>query len=603
MQTKQVSDKQNPILKSILKQNWQQKPFDERLALTISQKCDTSDVLAKSLAIKNIQLDEVDAFLNPAIKTSLPNPFDLLDMDKAANQIINAIKNNKQITVFGDYDVDGATSSSLLKRFIDQVGGNCNIYIPDRILEGYGPNSKALIELKNKGTDLVITVDCGTTAFAPLEDAHKAGLDVIVIDHHLGALEKPKALAVVNPNRLDETFPHKNLAAVGVCFLLIVAVNKLLREDGYFQKHNITEPKLLGFLDLVALGTVCDVVSLQGINRAFVAQGLKVIQSRSNLGIRNLCDIANLSEPCSAYHLGFVIGPRINAGGRIGKSDLGARLLSSNNEEEVKKIAADLDMFNRQRKDVEAKVLEEALAQVKKNKGEKEPVIFAASKGWHPGVIGIVASRIKEKYSKPTAIIAIDNGIGKASCRSINGVDFGSSIIEARTKGIINEGGGHAMAAGFSVDENKIEELHQFLCSQLESDVAKSNENNVFHFHSALDSTSTNMRLVKEITKLEPYGAGNSKPKFLIENLQIVEASLIGKDKNHVRCIFSNKELTGWKNRIQSVCFKAMESEIGPILISKNKGKPVSVIGTLNINHWMGNQNLQVLIEDIIPTN
>lgn len=586
--------------KSALGKNWQQKQCIERLALSIHQKFDISETLAKLLAIKEIPLEEIQNFLEPTIKTHLPDPFSLLDMNVGAQKIVAAIKNNQKITIFGDYDVDGATSSALLKRFITTAGGNAHIYIPDRILEGYGPNSKALINLKNSGTNLVITVDCGTTAFKPLEDANKAGLEVIVIDHHLGALEKPQAIAVINPNRLDETSIHKNLAAVGVCFLLCVAVNKLLREENHYQNNNLVEPKLLNFLDLVALGTVCDVVSLTGLNRAFVNQGLKIIKNRSNLGIKNLCDIANLNEPCSAYHLGFVIGPRINAGGRIGKSDLGAKLLSSNNEEEVKKIAFDLDTFNKQRKDIENNVLEEALQQVEKNKTHTKPVIFADNKGWHPGVIGIVASRIKEKYNKPTAIIAINNNIGKASCRSINGVDFGSAIIKARSEGIISEGGGHAMAAGFSVDENKIDQLHQFLNQELEKDVTLSNENNISYFNDSLDITSANLKLAHEILKLEPYGAGNSKPKFLIKDLLILESNLIGKDQNHVRCVFSSKNVTGWQGRLNSVCFKAMESKIGPILISKNKGKEINVIAQLNINHWMGNTSLQLLIEDII---
>lgn len=585
---------------SILKKQWQQKPFDERLALTIHQKFNISYILAKSLSIKNITLNEVEDFLEPTIKSQLPDPFLLKDMDKAVAKIIHAIENNQKITIFGDYDVDGATSSALLKRFFSEIGGRVEIYIPDRILEGYGPNSEALLNLKKSGTDLVITVDCGTTAFAPLEDANRAGLEVIVIDHHLGALTKPKAIAVVNPNRLDEDFPHKNLAAVGVCFLLCVAVNKILREENYYKKQNLLEPKLLNLLDLVALGTVCDVVSLQGINRAFVNQGLKIIKNRSNLGIRNLCDIASLNEPCSAYHLGFVLGPRINAGGRVGKSDLGANLLSTFSEFEAKKIANDLNIFNQQRKDIEEGVLKDAITQIEKNKSYKNNVIFAHSEGWHPGVIGIIASRIKEKFNKPTAIIAVNNGIGKASCRSISGVDFGSAIIKARSENLILEGGGHAMAAGFSVGHNRISELHQFLDSHLQEAVLKNNQNLVSHFHDVLDIHSANLNLAFELTKLEPFGAGNSKPKFLIRDLIIKEANTMGKEQNHVRVIFAAKEISGLKGHLNGVCFKATDSNLGAILLGKNKGNPISVIAELNINYWLGNENLQILIEDIL---
>lgn len=596
----QTTQTQFSVFKSILGKNWQQKHHDERLALAIHQKFDVSHSLAKALAAKNLELTQIENFLEPTIKSILPNPFSLLDMDKAAEKIISAVKNNQKITIFGDYDVDGATSSALLKRFLRAIGAKVEIYIPDRILEGYGPNTAALINLKNSGTDLVITVDCGTTSFAPLEEAKKSGLDVIVIDHHLGALQKPQAIAVVNPNRLDETFEHKNLAAVGVCFLLCVAVNKLLRDENYYENSKIAEPKLLNYLDLVALGTVCDVVPLTGLNRAFVNQGLKIIKNRSNLGIKNLCDIANLNEPCSAYHLGFVIGPRINAGGRVGKSDLGAKLLSSDNENEVQKIAADLDIFNKQRKDIEQTVLEEAQKQIEKNKTYEKSVIFASSQDWHPGVIGIVAARIKEKYNKPTAIISIANGIGKASCRSINGVDFGSAIIKARSNDLITEGGGHAMAAGFSVSQNKIPDLHQFLNEELEKDISHQNANSINYFHDILDINSTNIELAYEILKLEPFGAGNSKPKFLIKDLLIIESSQIGKEQNHVRCVFSSKNILGLKGRLSGVCFKAMEEKIGAILISKNKGNLVNVVATININQWMGNDNLQIIIEDII---
>ncbi len=589
--------------KSTLGKNWKLKPCDERTSLAIHQKFNISNSLAKLITIKDIKIDEILDFLNPTIKNSLPNPFLLLDMDKAAYKIINAVKNKQKITIFGDYDVDGATSSALLKRFLGLIGLNADIYIPDRILEGYGPNSQALVNLKNSGTDLIITVDCGTTSFIPLEDANKAGLEVIVIDHHIGAFEKPKALAVVNPNRLDETFIHKNLAAVGVCFLLCVAINKLLKEENYYKNLNINEPKLLNLLDLVALGTVCDVVPLNGLNRAFVNQGLKIIKNRSNIGIRALCDIANLKEPCSSYHLGFLIGPRINAGGRIGKSSLGATILSSDNESEVKKIAAELDMLNKQRKDIENKALIEAKDQIKKKKIAKNPVIFAVSHNWHPGIIGIVASRIKDEHEKPVAIIAIKDGIGKASCRSINGVDFGSAIIKARSNGIISEGGGHAMAAGFTIKEEKIPELHDFLNQELKDIINKSKENNILYFSDIVDINSTNHRLAYEILRLEPFGAGNSKPKFLVKDLIIIDSSMIGADKNHVRCIFGAKDHLGGlsKNKISAICFKAMENKIGPILIAKNKNNPINVIAQININHWMGNESVQLIIEDIIP--
>ena len=577
--------------------------MDERLATTIHQQFGVAMSVARVLALRNVNRDfnfeEIENFLNPTIKASLPDPFDLLDMDLAVKKIISVIKDKKKITVFGDYDVDGATSSALLKRFFASIGFEIGIYIPDRILEGYGPNVEALLNLKKQGTDLVITVDCGTVAFEPLDAAHQAGLEVIVIDHHIGAFDKPQAIAVINPNRLDENFPHKNLAAVGVSFLLAVAVNKALRDCGFYVENNLQEPNLLSLLDLVALGTVCDVMTLDGVNRAFVTQGLKVMKSRTNIGIRALFDVANLDEEPSAYHLGFVIGPRINAGGRVGKADLGARLLSTQNEEEANKIAGELNIYNNQRKDIEVNILEEAknyLEPIHQN----HPVLLAASSQWHQGVVGIVASRIKDLHNKPTAIIAIKDGIGKASCRSISGVDFGAAIIKAKLQGILIEGGGHKMAAGFSIAEEKITELQTFLDAELSDAVTLSNQNKTSEFADILDINSANLNLAKELLRLEPYGVGNAKPRFLIKDLQIVEAKIVGANEKHIRCVFSAKTLAGWNGRLTGFAFNAMDSDLGKILISKNKAKPIAIIGQININSWMGNDNLQIVVEDLI---
>lgn len=615
---------------SVLKKTYQKAPTDERLALAISQKFDLELSVARILANKdfsdatgNIDFAEVENFLNPTIKASLPDPNQLLDMDKAVAKIINAIHKKQKITIFGDYDVDGATSSALLSRFLTQVGVKNNIYIPDRILEGYGPNTEALLNLKKQGTDLLITVDCGTVAFEPLEAAHQAGLEVIVIDHHIGAFEHPKAIAIINPNRLDEKFPHKNLAAVGVSFLLAVAVNKALRDEGFYKKYNspsgelgipvtrggdsspsaaginLKEPNLLELLDLVALGTVCDVMTLTGINRAFVAQGLRVMKNRSNIGIRSLFDVSGLDEEPSAYHLGFVIGPRINAGGRIGKSDLGARLLTTDDENLAKKIAEELHAHNNNRKEIESSILTEAQNFFEKNHQENH-VLIAASDKWHQGVIGIVASRIKDLHEKPTAIIAIKDGIGKASCRSISGVDFGSAIVKAKLNGILIEGGGHKMAAGFSVHADKIPELQKFLNDELAAQVELAKENNIIHFADVLDVNSANLNLARMLSKLEPFGSGNSRPRFLIKDLKIVEAKVVGSDSKHIRCVFSAKTLAGWNGRIVGFAFNAANSEVGEILISKNKGKEVAIVGQVNINKWMGTENIQISIEDLV---
>lgn len=598
---------------SILGRNWHQKTFDERHALAILQRFEISEVLSNLLSAREISLGEIENFLEPKIKTSLPDPFELNDMEKAVAHVIAAIHAQKKITIFADYDVDGATSSALLKRFFREVEVNANIYIPDRVLEGYGPNSQALLNLKKSGTDLVITLDCGTVAFKPLEDAAAVGLDIIVIDHHLGVLEKPQSIAVINPNLLDEKFPHKNLCAAGVTFLFVVAINKKLREENFYAQKK--EPNLLNLLDLVALGTVCDVMSLTGLNRAFVAAGLKILKQRKNLGLREICDLAGLDEEPSAYHLGFVIGPRINAGGRVGKSDLGATILSSEDEEEVKAIAQQLETFNKQRKEIEVQVLEEAVKSLESGPltrsttepwaggfSKNDPIIFAVAKNWHQGVIGIVASRLKDLYNKPVAVIAIDDEgkKGKASCRSISGIDFGGEILKARLEGLLIEGGGHAMAGGFSVAPEKISELHQFFCKNLAQKVEEISAQKNAEFDIALDLAQVNLDLLKELAKLEPFGVGNMRPKFLLRNVVKVKANLVGQTAEHISCVFSSKSVLGFNGQIQAIAFRSNKTPLGEMLLDPKFTKPINLVGTLNINAWMGSEKVQMIIEDVL---
>ena len=598
---------------SILGRNWHQKTFDERHALAILQRFEISEVLSNLLSAREISLGEIENFLEPKIKTSLPDPFELNDMEKAVAHVIAAIHARKKITIFADYDVDGATSSALLKRFFREAGVNADIYIPDRVLEGYGPNSQALLNLKKSGTDLVITLDCGTVAFKPLEDAAAVGLEIIVIDHHLGVLEKPQSIAVINPNLLDEKFPHKNLCAAGVTFLFVVAINKKLREENFYAQKK--EPNLLNLLDLVALGTVCDVMSLTGLNRAFVAAGLKILKQRKNLGLREICDLAGLDEEPSAYHLGFVIGPRINAGGRVGKSDLGATILSSEDEEEVKAIAQQLETFNKQRKEIEVQVLEEAVKSLESGPltrsateswfggfSKNDPIIFAVAKNWHQGVIGIVASRLKDLYNKPVVVIAIDDEgkKGKASCRSISGIDFGGEILKARLEGLLIEGGGHAMAGGFSVAPEKISELHQFFCKNLAQKVEEISAQKNAEFDIALDLAQVNLDLLKELAKLEPFGVGNMRPKFLLRNVVKVKANLVGQTAEHISCVFSSKSALGFNGQIQAIAFRSNKTPLGEMLLDPKFTKPINLVGTLNINAWMGVEKVQMIIEDVM---
>ena len=487
------------------------------------------------------------------------------------------------------------------------------IYVPDRVLEGYGPNSQALLALKKNGTDLVITVDCGTVAFKPFEDAAKSGLEIIVIDHHLGVLEKPEALAVINPNRVDETFAHKNLCAAGVCFLFVVAINKRLREIGFYadsqsSANKFSEPKILSLLDLVALGTVCDVMPLTGLNRAFVAQGLKTLRTRQNIGIRALCDVAGLDEEPTAYHLGFIIGPRINAGGRVGKSDLGARILSTENSEEAKEIAAQLHALNAERKEIEAKVLEESIAKLEKRVDGftgLDPLVFSVGEGWHQGVIGIVASRLKDLYNRPTAVIAInpETKIGKASCRSIAGIDIGNAILQARLNGLLLEGGGHAMAGGFSVEAQKIPQLQKFFHELLAEKITELTKEKLREFSCYLDLENINLNLLKNIQKLEPYGMGNSRPKFIIRNLRRVNAKIIGQSQEHISCNFSSLSNIGFAGNLQAVAFRSVGTRIADILLDAKFNKPISIAGELNINNWMGIEKVQMMIEDVLVSN
>jgi single-stranded-DNA-specific exonuclease len=382
---------------------------------------------------------------------------------------------------------------------------------------------------------------------------------------------------------------------------LIVALNKKLREKDFYQKNNLVEPNILSLLDLVALGTVCDVMPLSGINRSFVTQGLKILKQRKNLGIKELMNIAGIDQEPSAYHLGFVLGPRINAGGRVGKSDLGADLLSTKSEARAKEHASSLDNFNKSRKDIENKILMETDEQIIKNKSYQDPVIIAYSKNWHQGVIGIIASRIKEKYNRPTAIIATDDqNIGKASCRSIENIDLGSVILKAKLNNLLIEGGGHKMAAGFSINMNRLEELKEFFNQEIGQDVEKYSKERVFYYDDVLDINSANLNLAQKLTSLEPFGNGNRKPRFIIKDLNVIRADLIGANKNHIKCLFSAKNLAGFAGNLSAVAFNIEDSRMAEILLAKNKGQKLAIAGTLDINSWMGVDNLQIIIEDVL---
>jgi single-stranded-DNA-specific exonuclease len=570
---------------------WRLREADSRKTLTFCQRYNIPEPIARVLVQRGIELDEVEDFLVPKLKNSLPDPLHLLDMEKGASRLAEAIINQEKIAIFGDYDVDGATSSALLIRFLRACNLSARLYIPDRISEGYGPNVAAMEKLAAEKIKLCITVDCGTVSFEPLAAAKKLGLDVIVVDHHLGNEILPEAIAVINPNRLDETSEHRNLAAVGVTFLLLIATSSKLTKQGFFSEKN--KPDLLQFLDCVALGTVCDVMQLTGINRVFVAQGLKILHQRSNLGLRILSDRAALNTKPSSYHLGFILGPRINAGGRVGKSDLGSKLLSTEDPAEAAEIAEILEQHNAERKAIESLVLEEAIAQV--NSFPQLPaMIFVKSQDWHPGVIGIVAGRLKENFHRPVAVISLHDDIGKASVRSIEGCDIGKALANAKTKGLLIAGGGHSMAAGFTVTADKIDELQEYLCSEFKSNATLGMP--CLNLDMRLSPSAITLDLIELLSQLAPFGTGNPEPKILLSSVALFDVKPMGEE--HLRARIADKA-TGVSRSasLNAVAFRVLGSALGDMLLNSS-GKTINLVGKAQINSWKEKSSAQFIIED-----
>ncbi|WP_448203502.1 single-stranded-DNA-specific exonuclease RecJ [Azospirillum sp. sgz302134] len=585
------------VAHSLSGKRWQARPYDERLAWGLAQGRGLPEIVGRVLAARGVTEEACDTFLNPTLKALLPDPSRFKDMDAAAERIARAILDGEPVAVFGDYDVDGATSSAVLRRFFRAVGADLRIYVPDRMKEGYGPNAPALLRLKAEGVRLVVTVDCGISAFAALEAAAEAGLDVVVLDHHAAEPRLPPALALVNPNRLDEDGTYRTLCAAGVTFLAVVAINRALRTAGFYQGR--AEPNLLDWLDLVALGTVCDVVPLTGLNRALVAQGLKVMARRSNPGLSALADIAGVKEKPDAYHAGYVLGPRVNAGGRVGASDLGARLLSTDDPIEAMELAQKLEAHNAERRVVEQGVLEDAIARLEEHADEVAELVFVAGEGWHPGVIGIVASRLKERYSRPACVIALEEGaggvvIGKASGRSVRGVDLGAAVIAARQEGLLMAGGGHRMAAGFTVAGDKMDALRAFLTSRIAEQVAAAPLVPTLELDGALSVGAANSGLVDTLNKLGPFGTGNAEPRFAVTDARVVRADVVG--ANHVRCILQGNDGA----RLKAIAFRALETELGKALLM-GRGSPFHLAGILRIDRWNGAEGVQLLIDDAAP--
>jgi single-stranded-DNA-specific exonuclease len=552
---------------------------------------EADDLVTQLLLARGCPFEELEAHRNPTIRAFMPDPSIFRDMERAAARLADAVQAGERITIFGDYDVDGATSAALLIRLLRDLGQEAGYYIPDRLLEGYGPSGDALVRLRAAGSTLVVTVDCGAQAFEALDMARAAGLDVIVVDHHKCAAELPVAHALVNPNRLDEDdgAAHGHLAAVGVAWLLGAALVRLLRQRGYFESR--AEPRLLDLLDIVALGTVADVAQLRGLNRAFVAQGLKVMAAGRNIGLNALITAARLTRAPVCSDLGFALGPRINAGGRVGKSDLGVRLLTTADAEEARTIAEELDRLNTERRAIEAAVQDDATAAAARQ--ANRAVILVAGDGWHPGVIGIVAGRLKEKMGRPAIVIALDDqGIGKGSGRSIAGVDLGAAILAAKDMGLLIAGGGHAMAAGLTVAADKIEALADFLDTRLAEDVARASESRALLIDAIVAPGGVTAQLAEALEAAGPYGMGWPAPRIAAGPLRVVKADIVGKD--HVRTILSGDDGRSFK----AVAFRQAETELGQILLNAPRDRRLWVAGRAKVDDWSGRAAAELHIDD-----
>ena len=582
------------VARSVRGLRWRERldPASSNLATAISQHHDLPELLGRVLAARGVRLDEVPVVLDPTIKALMPDPSVLQDMDKAAARLADAIMSREAIAVFGDYDVDGACSSALLYRFLAHHGLGCRIYIPDRLFEGYGPNPAAIEGLIKDGAKLIVTVDCGTASFEPLALARRLGVDVVVIDHHQADPALPDVHALVNPNRQDDLSGLGQLCAAGVTFMVLVAVARELRQRGYYSAAR-PAPDLLALLDLVALATVCDVVPLTGLNRAYVVKGLQVMRQRRNVGLKALFDAAGLAQAPTPYHLGFVLGPRINAGGRIGDAGLGARLLSIDDEIEAARIAQLLDKLNRERKAIESEMLEQAVAEAERllEADPELPILVLGSESWHKGVVGLVASRLTERFQRPSCVISWEQDIGTASLRSVDGVDIGAAVRAAMSKGHLIKGGGHAMAAGLTVERKNIDVLREFFREALGSAAAIARSAAGLDIDGAMTSAGVTEELLQLIERAGPYGQGNPQPRFAFPAHRIKFAKVVG--ERHIRCTLE----AGDGSRLDAVAFRAAGQPLGEALLSTG-GLPLHVAGTLRRETWGGRERIELTIED-----
>ena len=575
---------------SILGKKWIYKKYDASYINFLKENFHLDEITSKLLSIRNIDKNYIKTFLKPSIKNLIPDPNVLKDMKKTTDRVAKAITEKEKIGIFGDYDVDGASSTALIGNYFKKINQNFEIYIPDRKSEGYGPSIKSFQNLIDKKVTLIITVDCGTMSFEAIDFANQNKIDVIVLDHHQSEVKLPNAYSVINPNRSDDVSNLNYLCAAGVCFMTLVSINSSLRKIDWFSINKIHEPNLLDFLDLVSLGTICDVVPLVGLNRAIVKQGLKIINLKKNLGLKTLIDLCKIESKASTYHLGYIIGPRINAGGRVGKCSHGANLLLNNNPKESFQIASELEQFNSERKKLEKNLLNVVLNTI--NKNINDPVLVLYGDNWHEGIIGIIAARIKEKFNKPTIIISVNNSIGKASARSVVGFDIGSIILAATQNKILIKGGGHKMAGGFSIKEDKIYEFKQFVINKFNKKITnKFNKSNLL-LDSLITSSALNYEFYQKIEKLSPFGPGNPEPKFTLENVRVLKSFVVG--DNHIKSILISKD----GSTIKTISFNSLDTDLGQFLLN-NKTNTFNIAGKLSLNEWKGEKNVEFIIDDI----
>ena len=572
---------------SVQDKEWIIKTFDKNSVELISKEYNLDFLTSKLLAIRNVNSGNINSFLDPKIKNFLPNPFHFKDMNKGLDVVTKHLKKKSKICIFGDYDVDGATSSGIMSKYLDQLSIDHFVFIPDRQTDGYGPSVQTFENIINKDINLIIALDCGTTSFEAIDFAKSKNVDVIVIDHHKSQEILPSANAIINPNRIDENGEYYYLCAAGVLFVFLVGLNKYLRENNFFSKTGFEEPNLLDLLDLVMMGTICDVVPLIDLNRAFVFQGLKVASQRNNLGLKTLVDYSKIRKKLSTYEVGYVLGPKINAGGRIGKSELGYNLLTTKNAETAYLIASELESLNLKRKDIERKIVDEAIELAEKH--NNEPIVFLNKNDWHEGLIGIVASRLKDHFNKPCFIISQKGTDCKGSARSVVGFDVGLAITKCKQLDLIIKGGGHPMAGGFSLKENKLISFREELVkSFLKSKESK--ENNVIEIDSYLECTAINNDLIEKLNYLEPCGSGNREPIFGFEDFKI--SKVIETNNNHVKVVLKKGNFY-----IDGISFNSKNKDIGNYLM--NYKKPFNVAGKIKLNEWNGRSKIELIIDDI----